>query len=104
MRSRATVVLSDMTRGAGNPPRLCREGKLELTKAPRSSDRGGGNSRRVPPDKARKGRSGRRWSAEALARPSSTAEKRGRTERHAPSDRAYLLLGSIGRSTATPDG
>ena len=47
------------TGGAGDPPSLCREGKLELTKALRSNDRARGNSRRVPPGRGRKGRSGR---------------------------------------------
>ena len=47
------------TGGARHPPRLDREGKLELTKAPRSRDRGCGNSRRLPPGEARADRSGR---------------------------------------------
>ena len=50
---------ANMTRGARYPPRLSREGKLELTKAPRSEDRGCGNSRRLPPGEARADRSGR---------------------------------------------
>src|SRR5437867_4103055 len=37
---------ADFTGGAGDLPRLCREGKLELTKALRSPDRSRGNSRR----------------------------------------------------------
>jgi hypothetical protein len=41
--------------GARYPPRLSREGWLELTKALRSQDRGCGNSRRFPPGEARKG-------------------------------------------------
>jgi hypothetical protein len=38
---------------------LTGEGKLELTKAPRSRDRGCGNSRRLPPGEARADHSGR---------------------------------------------
>ena len=48
-----------MTGRARYPPRLSREGKLELTKGPRSPDRGCGNSRRFPPGDARAERSGR---------------------------------------------
>ena len=48
-----------MTGRARYPPRLSREGKLELTKGPRSPDRGCGNSRRFPPGDARADRSGR---------------------------------------------
>ena len=48
-----------MTGGARYPPRLSREGKLELTKAPRSRDRGCKNSRRFPPGEARADRSGK---------------------------------------------
>ena len=50
---------ANMTGGARYPPRLSWEGKLELTKAPRSRDCSGGNSRRLPPDEARADRSGR---------------------------------------------
>ena len=50
---------ANMTGGARYPPRLSWEGKLELTKAPRSLDRGCGNSRRLPPGEARADRSGR---------------------------------------------
>ena len=48
---------ANMTGGARYSPRLSREGKLELTKAPRSLDRGCGNSRRFPPGEARADRS-----------------------------------------------
>ncbi len=47
------------TGGARHPPRVHREGKLELTKASRSQDRGCGNSRRLPPGETRADRSGR---------------------------------------------
>ena len=50
---------ANMTGGARYPPRLSREGQLELTKAPRSLNRGCGNSRRFPPGEARADRSGR---------------------------------------------
>ena len=51
-----------MTGGARYSPRLSREGKLELTRTPRSRDRGCGNSRRFPPGQARADRSGRSMS------------------------------------------
>jgi hypothetical protein len=47
------------TGGARHPPRVHREGKLELTKASRSQDRGCGNSRRLLPGETRADRSGR---------------------------------------------
>src|SRR4249920_128139 len=53
------LCFANMTGGARYSPRLSWEGKLELTKAPRSHDRGCGNSRRFPPGEARKDRSGR---------------------------------------------
>ena len=54
-------------RRSGDPPSLCREGKLELTEAPRLLDRGRENSRRFPPGKDRKGRSGRCGDERAVA-------------------------------------
>ena len=60
---------ANMTGGARYPPRLSREGKLELTKAPRSLDRGCGNSRRFPPGEARADRS-RRSVSETRRHPS----------------------------------
>ncbi len=50
-------------RTSGAPPRPLQEGMLELTEAPRSEDRGGENSRRLPPAEARKGRTERHGSA-----------------------------------------
>ena len=46
-------------RRSGDPPRRGPEGKLELTEAARLTNRAGGNSRRIPPGRARKGRSER---------------------------------------------
>jgi len=53
-RHRMPSDCANITGGARYPPRLDREGKLELTKAPRSRDRGCGNSRRFPPGQARR--------------------------------------------------
>jgi hypothetical protein len=53
------LAFADVTGGARYPPALSREGKLELTKASRSPDRGCGNSRRFPPGEARADRSER---------------------------------------------
>jgi len=52
--------VSARCRRGGAPPRRDRSGKPELTKAPRSYDRGRGNSGRIPRGQARKGRPGRR--------------------------------------------
>jgi hypothetical protein len=47
--TRMPSAFANVTGGARYPPRLSRDGRLELTKAPRSQDRGCGNSRRFPP-------------------------------------------------------
>ena len=74
-------------RRIGAPPRARQEGKLDLADAPRSPDRGGANSRRVPPAEPRTGRSGRRESGRPLAR----AEGVGFTS-NPPDFRKILLL------------
>ena len=51
--TRMPSAFANVTGGARYPPRLSRDGRLELTKAPRSQDRGCGNSRRFPPGEAR---------------------------------------------------